>query len=189
MLCAHQLVIAVQTSFLFLSSPTFIFSVLLYLQDPQNEYLSLHAEPSWNALDLLWNQVPEEHTKVCATIYRSRFRTSHNYIFEVCCAASGQLFRCMGPVDGVGCGRGECAIQTALQTLHVPVCACRDQTKHTLVFVFTKDLGQGQVLFAVKYNQVWPRALTDFRFNRGSKEQTDEMRPYDMDARTLIYSL
>ena len=33
-------------------------------QNPSNEYLNIHADPSWEALELIWNKVPAEHTKV-----------------------------------------------------------------------------------------------------------------------------
>ncbi|CAM9415653.1 unnamed protein product [Ascophyllum nodosum] len=31
--------------------------------NPSNEYLNIHADPSWEALELIWNKVPAEHTK------------------------------------------------------------------------------------------------------------------------------
>lgn len=35
-----------------------------YQQNPQNEYLLLHAQPAWNALDLLWGSDNDNIGKV-----------------------------------------------------------------------------------------------------------------------------
>ena len=40
------------------------FDPSIFDQHPTNDYLLMHSDSSWDVLDLLWNKVPEEHTKV-----------------------------------------------------------------------------------------------------------------------------
>ncbi|CAM9488575.1 unnamed protein product [Ectocarpus sp. 12 AP-2014] len=55
--------------------------------NPTNEYLSVHAEAGWDALDLLWNRVPEEHTK--ALWEKAMMLASARVITELGCSTRG----------------------------------------------------------------------------------------------------
>ena len=50
-----------------------------YSQNPENEYLLLHAKPAWYALELIWGTDQDRREKVHASIYK---------LFDLACSSS-----------------------------------------------------------------------------------------------------
>lgn len=51
-----------------------------YSQNPENEYLLLHATPGWNALELIWGNDPT---------HRQIIRQQIDALFDIACATTG----------------------------------------------------------------------------------------------------